>query len=285
MSTIGHNQLRYYASRQYLLPADEPETSRLNIQHRVLTKAFENQLSLAPLDLQTNDRTLESGAGTGIWALEFSEQSKKEGIELDIECIDISNKQFPHTHPANVHFSVHSVVELPADWSGTFSYAHQRLLILAMNGSRWRQAVGELFRVLSPGGWVELLEPEVKQLNFDVGPCSKKLKSLILSMFMENGIIDNLGVYLPSILEEAGFVNVRCETRHMSIGKSGDSGYLSEEWRDLWKGIKQPLLDSGGYGLVQTGEEFEEILEGATLEWDNSNEAGCTYHTILARKP
>ncbi|KIK57589.1 hypothetical protein GYMLUDRAFT_46149 [Collybiopsis luxurians FD-317 M1] len=279
------NRQRYYASVHYLLPADESETTRLNSQHRVVTRAFENKLSLVPMELQTGYRVLESGAGTGLWALEFSEQNKEEGIVLDMECIDISDKQFPATHPSNVHFSVHSVVNLPAEWSGTFSYAHQRLLVGAMNDLRWRKAVSELFRVLSPGGWVELLEHDEKDSDFGVGPCSKKLESLILAMYAERGIISDLGTYLPSILAEVGFVDVRREARQVTIGRSGETGYRSEDWRDLWKGTKVHVLSAGGYGLVTTEKEYDELLEGSTDEWNNSDKAVSTFYTILARKP
>ncbi|KIK66223.1 hypothetical protein GYMLUDRAFT_239209 [Collybiopsis luxurians FD-317 M1] len=275
MNMDEYNQQRYYASKQYLLPNDKPETSR----------AFENRLSLAPLELQTGDRVLESGAGTGIWALEFSEQHKDEGIELDIECTDISDKQFPQSHPSNIRFSLHSVLDLPEEWSGTFLYAHQRLLVAAMNDARWRKAISELFRVLLPGGWVELVETEAKDFRFAVGPYSEKLTSLIKSMYAEKGVIGNLGAYLPPLMEEAGFVNVRCEARHLPIGESVENGYLSEEWRDLWKGMKQPFLEGGGYGYVETEEEIDEMLERSTLEWNNLNEASCTFYTILARKP
>ncbi|KIK57591.1 hypothetical protein GYMLUDRAFT_753485 [Collybiopsis luxurians FD-317 M1] len=248
-------------------------------------RAFENRLSLAPLELQTGDRVLESGAGTGIWASEFAQQNKEEGIMLNIECIDISDRQFPSTHPSNVNFSVHSVVDLPAEWTGTFSYAHQRLLIGAMNDSRWRQAVGELFRVLSPGGWVELVEPDASGYHFDTGPWSKKLKSMCLAMCAETGIIDNLGTFLLPILAEVGFVDVRREVRLVPIGRSGENGYRSEEWRDMWGGMKQPWLSADGYGIAKTEEEIEELLQGSAQEWNNSTDAGTTFCTILARKP
>ncbi|KIK66232.1 hypothetical protein GYMLUDRAFT_157580 [Collybiopsis luxurians FD-317 M1] len=283
----GHDGERYYASKQYLLPADETETSRLNKQHRVITRAFDNRLSLAPLDLRTGDRVLESGAGTGIWALELAEdhQNQKEGTVLDIECVDISDKQFPQSHPPNIHFSVHSVISLPAEWSGTFAYAHQRFLITAMNDARWRQAIRELFRVLLSGGWVELVDHDGTNVSFGVGPCSKRLVSLINAMYAEKGVVGDLGVYLPQLLEEIGFVDVWCEPRCLRIGKPGENGYPSGDWRNVWKGMKQPLMNAGGYGIVQTEEEYEGLLEGAALEWDNSNEACTTFYTIQARKP
>ncbi|KIK57594.1 hypothetical protein GYMLUDRAFT_172720 [Collybiopsis luxurians FD-317 M1] len=276
---------RYYASQQYLLPADELETTRLNLQHEVLTRAFDNKLSLAPLDLQAGNMVLESAAGTGVWALEFLEQNRQNGVILDIECIDICDKQFPATYPTDIHFSLHSVADLPAEWTGTFSYTHQRLLVAAMNDSLWRKATSELFRVLLPGGWVELIEQDGTNFSFGVGPCSKRLVSLINAMYAEKGVVGDLGVYLPQLLEEIGFVDVRCEPRRLTIGQSGENGYRSGEWRNIWKGMKQPLVNAGGYGFVQTEEEYEELLEGATREWDNSNEACTTFYTILARKP
>ncbi|KIK57592.1 hypothetical protein GYMLUDRAFT_46155 [Collybiopsis luxurians FD-317 M1] len=285
MNKVEVDQQRYYASKQYLLPADESETTRLNTQHRVLTRAFENKLSLAPLKLQSSDRVLESGAGTGVWALEFSEQSKRNGVLLSIECIDISDKQFPVTHPSNIDFSVQSVTDLPDKWSGTFSYAHQRCLLLAMDDLRWHKAVSELFRVLSPGGWIELVEPEAEHLYFGVGPESKKLESLMLTALPGKGVMGDLGVYLPRILEEIGFVNVHYETRQVPIGHSGENVYRSEDWRDLLEGMKQPLLNEGGYGFVKTEEEYEELLQQSVAEWNNSSEAGCTFYTIIARKP
>ncbi|KAF5392765.1 hypothetical protein D9757_001059 [Collybiopsis confluens] len=275
---------RYYASEQYLLPADMTESTRLNLQHQVIVQAFDNRLSLAPLDLASGNRVLESAAGTGIWALEFYEQNKNKGRTLQVECIDISEKQFPPEPPSDVHFSVHSVLDLPANWSARFAYVHQRLLITAMNDSLWHKAISEMFRVLAPGGWVELVEIEGKDRRFNVGPSSSKLQALVLKMYSERGIIGDLGAYLPPLLEKIGFEDVRCEARTVSVGRSGKNGYRSNEFRDIWKGMKLNVLKGGGYGIIETEEEFEEILQESMFEWNNSNKASCTFYTILGRK-
>lgn len=39
--------------------------SRLNLQHRIIIKAFDDKLVMAPVSLKEGDRVLESGAGTG----------------------------------------------------------------------------------------------------------------------------------------------------------------------------------------------------------------------------
>ncbi|KIK66784.1 hypothetical protein GYMLUDRAFT_218232 [Collybiopsis luxurians FD-317 M1] len=285
MNTEERNQQRYYASKDYILPNDEIETRRLNRQHRIITRAFENRLSLASLELRSGDCVLESAAGTGVWALEFYEQNKEEGIELNIDCIDISDKQFPTPHPPNINFSVHSVVDLPAEWSGSFSYAHQRLLVGALNASRWRKAVSELFRVLSPGGQLELVDQDINGSPFGIGPWSKKLDSLILKLYADWGVVNDLGEFLPPILAEVGFVDIRREVRHIPVGRSGEHGFRSDEWVVLWKAMKAPVLNAGGFGYVQTEEEYEELLQESVQEWDSSSGASAAYYTILARKP
>ncbi|KIK61297.1 hypothetical protein GYMLUDRAFT_42873 [Collybiopsis luxurians FD-317 M1] len=279
------HQTRFYASEQYYLPADKAETARLNLQHPVVVKAFENRLSLVPLNLKSDDRVLESGAGTGIWALEFFEENRKKGIMFDMECIDISDRQFPQNYPSSIHFSLHSVTGLPAEWSARFAYAHQRFLIAAMNDTLWRKAVSELFRVLVPGGWVELVEADANDTRNDVGPSSSKLQSILVNMHKEKGVVRNLGTYLPSLLEQAGFVDVQCEVRRSPIGQSEDAGLRGDVWAEFWKGLKRGVVNAGGYNIVKSGEEYEDLVNEATIEWNTSNKAYNTYCTILGKKP
>ncbi|KAJ3992946.1 hypothetical protein F5050DRAFT_1578617 [Lentinula boryana] len=314
---------RYYASTQYLLPADEAETKRLiwngtrlsntpvieltattrrlNKQHAIIVRAFEGRLSLAPISLKTGDRVLESAAGSGIWALEFFEFNRTNGITVDMECIDISSKQFPAMRPPEMRFSIGTITQLPSEWTDRFHYIHQRLLVAAMNDSLWRSAILELIRVIRPGGWVELFEIEMETLGWGIGPRSKQLCTLIQNMNAEKGVIGDLSFYLPASLKGAGFSDVRCVTRHVSIGgelgydgkeygEASDNednrkkGYSSEEWRDIWMGMKGPVIRGGGYGIVNSEEEYQALLEDSLLEWKISREAYTTFYTILARK-
>ncbi|KIK62291.1 hypothetical protein GYMLUDRAFT_165142 [Collybiopsis luxurians FD-317 M1] len=275
---------RFYASTQYLLPADEAETTRLDLQHRVIVRAFENRLTLAPLTLKAGDRVLESGAGSGIWALEFFENNKGDGVLVDMECIDITDRQFPSEHPSNVHFSIHSVADLPADWNEMFSYIHQRLMVGAFNDYLWRKAIAELFRVLQRDKWIELVELDMN-LHFGVGPSSNKLQALISVGAPEMGTIADIAVYVPSLLRENGFVDIQCETRTISISRTGEDGYRSDQWRDLWLGMKDRIISRKGFGYVETEQEYEELLQECIVEWNNSGQASATFHTILARKP
>ncbi|KAJ3741279.1 hypothetical protein DFH05DRAFT_1528140 [Lentinula detonsa] len=268
---------RYYASKQYLLPADNIETNRLNAQHNIVNNALNGRLYVAPTSLTTGDRVLESAAGSGIWALEFFEQNRADGIVLDIESIDISSAQFPCAHPPQIHFSVNSIVNLPNEWDNVFVFAHQRLLVLALNDCLWHSAVSELLRVIRPGGWVELVEIEARDFR---------------SLYDETTVIGNLSVYLPEVLKKAGFVDVVCETKYVPIGGEEDDtphkvtdiqGYSSELWREVWMGMKGPVMDAGK--AVKTVEEYEALVQDSATEWKTSKEAYTTLFVIVARKP
>ncbi|KAF5371902.1 hypothetical protein D9757_010608 [Collybiopsis confluens] len=275
---------RHYASEQYLLPADEVETNRLDYQHLFTFKTFENRLSIAPIDLKSGDRVLESAAGTGIWAIDFFEENRKNDVLLDIECIDICDKQFRKNRPFGVHFSIHSVTDLPAEWSSTFSYVYQRLITYALNESLWRKSLSELFRVLLPGGWVELMEVESQTYHIHVGPCSTKLQSLIFETLARKGVIMNLAQHLSAVLKTIGFVDIQCEARQVRIGRSGEKVYRSSDFANFVRGLKRDVVKNGMNG---TEEEYEDLVRGAEREWDNSdaNKASFTIFTILARKP
>ncbi|KAJ3893457.1 hypothetical protein GG344DRAFT_43276 [Lentinula edodes] len=287
---------RYYPSTQYLLPADNIETRRLNAQHNIITNAFGGKLSVAPTNLATGDRALESAAGSGkpVYLLSFGGTSSVSSMP---ECIDILSEQFPTTHPPKIKFSVNSVVNLPnPKWTERFSFTHQRLLVAAMNNALWHLAIAELFRVVKPGAWVELVEIEAQGFgSWSVGPHSTKLAFLINTMYDKRGVIGDLLVYLPLILKEAGFVDIKCEARHAPIGGEADAPaphkftqvkrFDSEMWRELWMGMKVPVIEAGGYGIVKTMEEYDSLVQGSAAEWKTSKEAYTTFYAILARKP
>lgn len=76
--------------------------------------------------------------------------------QVYITCVDVSPHLFPKDAPQNVAFEQHSVLALPAEWSGRFDLVHQRLLVFALRTEEWLPNMMELFRVTKPGGWVQM---------------------------------------------------------------------------------------------------------------------------------
>ncbi|KIK61454.1 hypothetical protein GYMLUDRAFT_43020 [Collybiopsis luxurians FD-317 M1] len=62
-------------------------------------------------------------------------RKQEEWVIPEIDCVDISDKQFPKNYPPNIRLNLRSATALPAEWKSRFSYAHQRLLVSAVDHS------------------------------------------------------------------------------------------------------------------------------------------------------
>ncbi|KAI9805716.1 MAG: hypothetical protein M1833_005209 [Piccolia ochrophora] len=146
-----------YKDGSYILPNDEEEKERLDLQHQMSLLTLDNKLHLSPIgdDVQ---RVLDVGTGTGIWAIEFADAHPKAQVVGN----DLSPIQ-PKFVPPNCTFEVD---DAEAQWtnSGKFDFIHARMMVGSFrNWPRFLEQVYEfsyLFRHfarnLNPGGWFEL---------------------------------------------------------------------------------------------------------------------------------
>jgi len=241
---------------------------------------FGGKLVLAPISLQKGGRVLDSGAATGTWMLELAAQYSPS---VTFYGIDISSRLFPVEHPENTKFSVNSITDLPADWAGSFTFVHQRLLVAALTTSMWITAVAEMFRVLTPGGWVELTECDV---DWAAGPQSAKLQAIIHALFRDKGLLVDLQIQIPGFLRDAGFIDIHPESRSMNLGRAGeDELERTENLYNASVAMKAPILAAGGFGYVTSEDELNALLMGAKEEWLDSNDGSISLVTFYARKP
>jgi SAM-dependent methyltransferase len=63
---------------------------------------------------------------------------------------------------SNFRFTVHNVLEGPIPFeSNTFDYVEQSITTLAYKAHDWPKVLQELKRVTKPGGYIQLIEPEL----------------------------------------------------------------------------------------------------------------------------
>ncbi|KAF7341172.1 S-adenosyl-L-methionine-dependent methyltransferase [Mycena venus] len=274
-----------YPGAQYALPADDAERQRLVIQHNALKKIFENRILIAPVTLTPNDRVLDIGTGPGLWVLDLA-QSVDPAVH--IVAVDITSRLFPASPAENVKFQVESVISLPSGWTDTFTLVHQRLLMLALQIPEWLQAVREIHRVLRPGGWVQLGESEPwYEGEAPDKPCVEKVVSMYRRLIESRNLYVDCAQNMRALLEEVGFVDIHAEQRSVLLGKwaGKDGAFNAINYTGVFQGLKTPILEAGGYGVVTTESEYDALVEGVKKEYDEGVGSKREFYIFWARKP
>lgn len=194
-----------YKEGKYILPNDDFEQDRLDLQHHLWGLTLQGKLHLAPIGKDSQvQKVLDAGTGTGIWAIDFAD----EHPEARVIGIDLSPIQ-PSFVPPNVEFQVDDLEERWT-YSDKFDFVYARML----NGSisDWPKFFQQSFENLNPGGYIEVSDSIFPpHCDDDTLPADAALlrwgKSLTQAMGQFGRPIDSARLYKKQ-LEDAGFVNV-----------------------------------------------------------------------------
>ncbi|RMZ90814.1 hypothetical protein DV736_g1959, partial [Chaetothyriales sp. CBS 134916] len=147
-----------YKDGSYILPEDDKEQERLDLQHEMFLKSFDQKLYLAPIDCDLHE-VLDLGTGTGMWAIQFAD----EHPESSVLGIDLSPIQ-PTLVPPNCKFEVDDF-DNPWAFNQQFDFIHGRMLLTASADfpTLFRQA----YDSLKPGGWFEMQDLYMPLLSDD----------------------------------------------------------------------------------------------------------------------
>jgi len=137
-----------YKDGHYILPEDELEQDRLDMQHAMFSRSLGGRLVLAPVTSKDVRQVLDLGTGTGIWAIEFADRHPHSHVLG----VDLSPMQ-PTWVPPNCKFEID---DFDGGWTydRPFDLIHGRMLLTASRDfpALFRQA----FDSLRPGGWLEM---------------------------------------------------------------------------------------------------------------------------------
>ena len=107
----GRTYNAYKDEGLYLMPNDEPELERLDLQHHMCVLSNRGKLFLAPIS-ETPQNVLDVGTGTGIWAIEFAD----EYPSANVVGTDLSPSQ-PSWVPPNVRFEIDNANDTWSEYS------------------------------------------------------------------------------------------------------------------------------------------------------------------------
>ncbi|MBX5459348.1 MAG: class I SAM-dependent methyltransferase [Thermogemmatispora sp.] len=196
----------------YLLPKDLGEINRLDFQHYVLRLAL-GQLTFAPVDqqLRQGGQVLDVGCGTGRWAIEIARQYPLTQVTgLDLELVKAT------TPPPNYRFIQGNLLQGLPFADRTFHYTHQRFLVAAIPLEHWPGTVQELYRVTTPGGWIELIELGAETRN--AGPNLQQLIAWGRQLSALRGIDATHMSRLNEWLLQAGCSQIHTHTLWLPLG-------------------------------------------------------------------
>lgn len=198
--------------------------------------------------------------------------------------MDVSSNNFPDaaTLPANIHLSLASATNLPKDWSNKFDLVNQRFMISALLAVEWPKAVSEIFRVLKPGGKVQLCELDPRY-PLEKAPALAKHGELLLQGANKRGLLRYCARELPGMLRDAGFVKVTDEGKPCPVGKPfgewGEEGAKGPA--GAWWNMKDALVEQGS---VSSAKEYDDLLDEMKREWDEKG-IYLVARMICATKP
>ncbi|TLD31153.1 hypothetical protein PspLS_02943 [Pyricularia sp. CBS 133598] len=232
------------------------------LQHFLCFLTLDDQLYISPAgrDGKQIGRVLDAGCGTGCWALDFAD----EHPESEVIGVDLSPIQ-PSFVPPNVTFYVDDV---EAEWtfSQPFDFIYMRMLSASI--ADWPKLIDQAYNNLSPGGWIEFLDP-IYPMDCDDGTFSKE-SPLYKWSFLLNEAATKLGSSLDSgltykqMLLDRGFSNVHQVTYKWPMNdwaadaKHKKIGLYSQE--NIMQGLQALSLALFTRALHWTAEELEVFL-------------------------
>lgn len=174
-----------------------------------------------------NSHNLTYHHRTGNWLLDISSSLPPSTTYVGT---DVAPHLFANNGP-NFAFHVQTVTSpWPASWTSTFDFIHQRLVLSNIPPQSALPAIENLSKLLKPGGYIQLVEPDASSYEGEDRPAHRKLIAVYKEVWEKMGGNVRPGPDLKRWLEEAGLERVEEKVVELNLGAISENKALGEQW-------------------------------------------------------
>ncbi|KAI7849785.1 S-adenosyl-L-methionine-dependent methyltransferase [Circinella umbellata] len=252
----------------------------MTIQHYLLKSARKSN-ACAPIEKPTT--IVDIGTANGIWAIEMA----AEHFNARVIGIDIKP---PTTHqqvtgPKNLSYVEADINDpLPLE-DASVDFIFQRSMGTVIRKDKWNHILEEMFRILKPGGYIELIEQDLWHHN--PGPVQNAFDTFMQEQCVEWGLDFAFTESLGTKIEESGFENLEYRQLDIPIGEWPKDaelkqfGFINKETRKLYLRNRKTFFMSN-WGL--SNEDYDMAVQEVLEEFEDYH--GFTrFNCWIGRKP
>jgi SAM-dependent methyltransferase len=268
---------RHLANVPYILPQDEREMSRMEVEHEALRQALGGNYR-APVCQP--ERILDVGSGSGRWVLDLAEAfPEAHVVGLDLVLPSPGDDIAQREAPPNFTFIRANVLEDLHFGDEGFDFVHMRQMAGAVPAAHWQAVAYELVRVTRPGGWVELAGAG---MPVAAGQALSALHQWTANFAMQRGIDLTISGRLAPHLTRAGVTGAITHVAHLPLGQHGGhiGALLATNYLAGIEGLRGAIVDRG----LATEDEFDETLMRARIELDTSAHT-LPWYSVYGQRP
>ncbi|KAJ5659893.1 hypothetical protein N7507_006344 [Penicillium longicatenatum] len=165
-------------SDNYVLPRDYLDNNRMNLHHYLL-REMHGYLVHPSIPIDKPDlRIADVGTGTAIWLTDLAHQLPST---VSLDGLDISFEATPPKEwlPQNLTLrSCDLMSEIPEDLIGVYDIVHIRLFAFVLKNEDMNTAIGNLLKLLKPGGYLQWSEPDIESFRIPTSVPGNKTDAL-----------------------------------------------------------------------------------------------------------
>ncbi|KAI8341093.1 S-adenosyl-L-methionine-dependent methyltransferase, partial [Chlamydoabsidia padenii] len=147
----------------------EDDVDRMQQKNDLIRLAFAGEFT-RPMDEQMIDKVLDIGCGPLCWSIDFAQTHPN----AQVIGMDLVNMVPPDvTIPKNCQLLIHNCMKEFPFVDNSVDLCHVRFMNVALTMDQYCKMVAHCWRVLKPGGYLELMEMDM--LVYSPGPVTEQL--------------------------------------------------------------------------------------------------------------